>query len=207
MDIQAASSSALYIILIVLIIILALSVFGFGLYQYLQHRRYKEFKCYVYEKDGLGNVQCWIDQAGIFVDPKTHNKRFFMKKANVGLETDNVPYIKMPNGEKQVMIARTGLKNFSFIKLNIEVNKVNVSVGEEDVNWAINSYERAKKLFTQSLLMQLLPFIALAFVSIIILVIFIYFFKDFTVLKDVAISLKETAQALQQVQGGSAIIQ
>ena len=43
--------------------------------------------------------------------------------------------------------------------------------------------------------MQYLPFMMLAFVSIIILVMFIYFFKEFDTLKDVAIALKEAALA------------
>ena len=77
-----------------------------------------------------------------------------------------------------------------------------IIITEEDVNWAINSYERQKKIFQSSTLMQYLPFILLAFVSVIILVMFIYFFKDFAVLRDVAIALREASVSLGQSQNG-----
>lgn len=165
----------------------------------LRQKKYSEYKCVIWEKDGFGQLVQKIDSAGVFVDKKTKNKRFFMKRANVGLNPDNIPYIS--GRSKTVYLYRTGLKNFQFIKPVIKDNPgVSFSVGEEDVNWAINSYERQKKLFQNNVLLQYLPFIALAFVSIIILAIFIYFFKEFDTLKEVAVAMKESASIL--VAGG-----
>ena len=171
----------------------------------LKWKKYSEYKCVIFEKDGFGQLKYKVDKAGIFVDSKTKNKRLFLKKHNVGLDPDNVPYLSGAKGSKTIYLYQTGLKNFHYIRMNVS-DHFDITVGEEDVNWAINAYDRQKKLFNQSLLMQLMPFIALAFTSIIILIIFIYFFKDFAVLKDVAIALKEAAQANAQASSGTAII-
>lgn len=183
---------------------------GIGTFLYLKWKRYNQYECVIWEKDGFGNVREYHDKAGIYVDKKTQNKRFFMKHANVGLNPDNVPYV--PGKKKTVYLMRTGLKNYryvnmaSFAKKAISNNEINFIVGEEDVNWAINAYDRQKKLFNQNMLMQYLPFIALAFVSIIILVIFIYFFKDFAVLKETAVALREGATALAHAQSGTLVV-
>jgi hypothetical protein len=105
-----------------------------------------------------------------------------------------------------VYLYRKGLKNFFFLRPNVQMDKVDVQVGEEDVNWAANSYEKAKKLFSASTLLQYMPFILLALVSIIILVMFIYFFKDFGVLKEMAVALQAAAEAMRQASAGTTII-
>jgi len=204
-DVAAIGGQALNI-LIVVISILIVGAFVIVLtLLYLKWRRYQEYKCVVWEEDGFGQLNENIDSAGIFVDAKTKNKRFFMRRANVGLNPDNVPYIPTRGGKKVVYLLRTGLKNFTFIKPRIK-QTLTLQVGEEDVNWAINAYERQKRLFNQNVLLQYMPFIALGFVSIIILIMFIYFFKDFAVLKEVAVSLKEAAVAMAQAKAGTVVI-
>ena len=42
--------------------------------------------------------------------------------------------------------------------------------------------------------------------TLIILITFIYFFKDFDVLRDVAVALKEAAQAISQANSGTTVI-
>jgi len=194
-DIAGVADTALNIGIMLLGGLLACGLIGGGLWFFLKQKRYKQYKCVIWERDGFGQLTETYDKAGIFVDKKTNNKRFFMKKANVGLNPDNIPYI--PGKSKIVYMLRTGLKNFHFIKPNVSNPTINLSIGEEDVNWAINAYDRQKRLFNQNMLMQYLPFIALAFTSIIILIIFIYFFKDFAVLKDVAIALRDASLAQQ----------
>ena len=199
-SLAGAGSSALSIGIMIIIGLMTVSIVGGGLYLYFKWKRYKEFNCVVWERDGFGQLTQTSDKAGIFVDSKTKNKRFFLKKFNVGLSPDNVPYLPSSNGQpKTVYLLRTGLKNFQFITPRVTAEGITLSVGEEDVNWAINSYERAKKMFNSDKLLQYMPYIAIAFVSIIILVIFIYFFKDFAVLKDMAIAMKEAAQAMHPV--------
>lgn len=192
-----------------LVSVLAVAAFGvafFVVYRYIQ--RYKQYVCYVFERDGFGQTSFSTDEAGIFVDSKTKNKRFFLRKANVGLDPDKVPYIQRKiGGKKVVFLLRTGLKNFSYINFDIkEKTGMQINVGEEDVNWALNAYERSKKLFSQTLLMQLMPFIIIAFVSVIILIMFIFLFKDAGVMKEAAVAWRDAAQYYYQAQTGSAVI-
>lgn len=176
-------------------------------YMMMQRKRYGQYICEIFSRDGTGHIVRTFDKAGVFVDNKTKNKRFFLKKANVGLSPDKIPYIQGEDKSKKVFLLQTGLKNFHFIDFQIDNPSITLSVGEEDVNWAINAYERQKKLFQQSMLMQLLPYIALAFTSIIILVIFIYFFKDFATLKEMAIAMKEAAAEIAKYHTGTVITQ
>lgn len=177
-----------------------------GLYFYSKHlKRYKQFTCVIWGKDGFGQKTEQYDSAGIFIDTKTGNKRLFLKKLKVGLNPDNIPYIQ--NGNKKIIyFYRTGLKNLHYIKINVDEPAVTLTVGEEDVNWATNAYERQKKLFSQSLLMQLMPFIALAFVAIIILILFIYLFKDMGVIKEAALAFKDAVTIQAAASSGTTII-
>lgn len=173
----------------------------------LRWRRYSQFHIEIWQKDGFGHLTIKYDQGGVFVDGKTGNKRLFLKKANVGLNPDNIPYLIMPSGKKKVMLLQTGLKNFRYIKPNVRDDLIYFTVGEEDVNWAINSYERQKKLFAQGWLAQYLPFIMLAFVSMIILILFIQVFNKFPVMLQIASEMKEVALALAQAKSGTMVIQ
>ena len=199
------SSGALQFGIMLFVMLIIGAILAFAVWMYLRYKQYTEFKCIIYERDGFGQLKQTEDAAGIFVDKKTNNKRLYLKKGQVGLNPDAVPYVATAKGKKIIYFLKTGLKNYHFINLNIEDTNIHISVGEEDVNWAINSYERQKKMFSQSMLMQLLPFMALAFTGIIILIIFIYFFKEFKVLGLVAEQMKETATILMQGQGTTVI--
>lgn len=205
--IASVGFGALGTIIIGFVIFVVVAVIG-GLY-YMNYKRklYSAYRCIVWERDGFGQLRMLFDDAGIFIDRKSNNKRFFMKRANVGLEPDNIPYLPGSDGKKYVFLLRTGLKNFTFIKPNIgPTGTVVLKVGEEDVNWAINSYERQKKIFQSNTLLAYMPFIALAFVSLVILVIFIYFFRNFDTLAQVATSLDHAAQAMAQATSGTTVL-
>lgn len=207
MAIEEVATGALNVFVIGFIIVIILAIVGVGAYMHFRRNLYNQYKCIVWERDGFGQLRMLFDDAGIFVDRKTNNKRFFMKKANVGLEPDNIPYLAGAGGKKYVFLTRHGLKNFRFIKPNVDNNGlVTLKVGEEDVNWAINSYEKQKKIFQQNTLLAYLPFIALAFVSLVILVLFIYLFRNFGALTDAATALRDAAVALQQAQTGTLVL-
>ena len=198
---QSFGTGAIGFTIIAIVIIVLFALTGFGVWLFLKWKKYQQYKCIIWERDGLGNIRQYSDNAGIFVDKKTNNKRFFLQRSNVGLEPDNVPYVIMDN-KKLVYLIRRGLKNFQYIKPVISAEGFEFKVTEEDVNWAINAYERQKKIFQENKFMQYLPFILLAFVSIIILIVFIYFFKEFGVLREVAVALRQTAEALVQYKSG-----
>lgn len=162
-----------------------------------------KYKCVIFEE---GNDNISFDRAGVFIDKKTNNKRLFLKKNNAGLNPDKIPY-KNRGNSKIVFLLKTGLKSFRYMNLVTSSNPgFAVSVGEEDVNWAINAYERQKRIFSQSTLLQYMPFIALGFTGMIILIIFIYFFKEFAVLKDMAVAMKEAATEIAKAKTGTTVI-
>jgi len=167
---------------------------------YMREKRFKEYTCIILDK----YKRATFDQAGVFVDKKTNNKRFYMKKAFVGLDPNNVPYV-VDGNKKYVFLFKTGLKNFHFINFNIEKN-FNLTVEEEDVNWAINAYERQKKLFQYNPLLQYLPFIMLAFVSLVILILFIYLFRKVDVIRDFITIANEVAKNLAQAKAGTVVV-
>lgn len=207
MALEDLAGSALSVTIIVIFAVVMLGLFGLGYWLYLRRKLYAQFVCIVWERDGFNQLRQKYDSAGIFVDKKTNNKRFFMKKANVGLEPDNVPYIPGPDGKNYVYLIRTGLKNFRYVRPNINADGgLTFTVGEEDVNWSINAYERQKKMFSNNMLMQYLPFILLAFVSIVILIIFIYFFRHFGDLRLAAEALKEASVNLAAAKAGTTIL-
>lgn len=203
---QTWGGGALNGTVVIVFIVVVVGLIGVVFLISQQRKRYKEYTCIVWFRDGFGQMQQTIDHAGVFIDKKTNNKRLFMQKANVGLSPDEIPFLPGVNGQRYVYLYRKGLKNFFFIRPDVRLDGMTLKVGEEDVNWAVNSYERAKKLFSASTLMQYLPFIALAFVSIIILIMFIYFFKDFKVLGEMAKSLQAAAEAIRAASSGTTII-
>jgi len=200
---QASNIAVIFISVIVFV-----GIIGVILFLWTKNRKYEQFKCIIWEKDGFGNMTQTFDDAGIFVDGQTKNKRLFLKRNNVGLSPDNIPFI-LSNKKKYIFLLKTGLKNFAFVKPNFDdiYKELKLNVSEEDVNWAINAYERQKKLFTNSLLMQLLPFILMAFVCVCILIIFVYFFRNFGVLKEVALAFKDAARYLAQGNAGTIIVE
>lgn len=197
---------ALNITIMVISIMIIGGVCIFALYMYLNWKRYQQYVCIIFEKDGFGQITETSDKAGVFVDKKTKNKRLYLKKNKVGLDPDTIPFVPSVKGRKVIYLLKTGLKNFHYIKMNISPPRMTLSVGEEDVNWALNSYERGKKMFSQGMLLQFMPYIAVAFVSIIILVIFIYFFKNFDTLVKVAEGLQAAAEAYARAQTGTTVI-
>ena len=205
-DFQSITGSALNIGVIIGTIILAL-IFVTVVVILMHHwRKYNEFKIVIWEKDGFGQWNEKYDVGGIFVDKKTNNKRLFLKKTRIGLTADTVPYLPSKRSlfspGKTVHVIKTGLKNFHYIRINPNDPTNTLTVGEEDVNWAINAYERQKKLFQQSMWMQLMPYFALIFVAIIITIIFIYFFKQLSTLQEFGRYMKETAQIMLQMKSG-----
>lgn len=207
MALEQLAGNALSVTVIIVFAVVVLALIGGAYWMMMQKKKWSQFDCIVWEYDAFGQLHEKHDVAGIFVDKKTNNKRFFMKAANVGLEPDNIPYIKAPSGKSRVYLLRTGLKNFRFIKPIVgKDGSISFSVGEEDVNWGINAYERQKKMFAGNTLLQYMPFILLAFVSLIILIIFIYFFRHFGDLRDAADAFREGAKFLAMVKTNTTIL-
>jgi hypothetical protein len=191
------------VIIVVILLVVAVIVGLWFLFRNV--RRFSGFKVVIWEVMESGGIRESYDKAGIFLSSKTGNKLFFLKGVGVGLNPDKLSYIQDAKGKKLVYLLRYGFKNFVFINPVVDdVGKVGFKVGEEDVNWAVNSYEANKKRFSQSLLFQLLPFMVLALVCIIILILMISLFKNFSVLGTLADRLGEIAGKV--CVGGSGVV-
>lgn len=201
---QLGSNAFMVLILIVVCLIIVVFVVV-GFLAIANVRKYKQFKVIIFEKDGADNTVMRQDEGGIFVDGKTGNKRLFLKSASVGLSPDNIPFIHLGN-EKWIYLLRTGLKNFKYINVKFQDELIDFTVGEEDVNWAVNVYEAQKKRFATGWLAQYLPFIIIGFTSIIMLIMFIWLFNKLGMIQEIAVTMKEVAQELAMARSGTTII-
>lgn len=204
-DVAGIGGAVLNIVIIIVSIIFGGSIVGAIVWLYMRWRRHREFKCVIWGKDAFGQTYEKYDQAGIYVDGKTNNKRLYLKKNKVGLQADNVPYIQSGKN-KIIYLHQFGLKNFRFIKPKV-TDRIDFEVGEEDVNWGLNAYERGKKIFSFDKMAQYMPFILLAFVSVIILILFIYLFRKFDVLADIFQTTNQMVQNAKELKAGTVIVQ
>jgi len=203
------TSTALSVMVVIVAILIIGGLLVLAVIMYLRWKKFQQYRVLILEVDDDGLVQGFRwDKAGIFVESKTKHRRFFLKRSRFSLSADKVPVV-YPRGKGKPMVSCVKLSNtdYRFLWLNnLRPQAVNLVVGEDDVNWAIETYERMQKLFDRSTLLQYMPFLMLAFVSIIILIIFIYFFKDFSVLKEVAVELGKAAQAMAQARAGTVVV-
>lgn len=156
-------------------------------------------------KDGVFNLlYITKDKAGIFFDRVTKNRLFFLKKNRVGMNPDKVPYQKTPKG-RMVFLIRYGFKNYAFTNPTVTNPAINFPIGDEDLNWALNAYERGKKVFTNSLFFQLIPYIGLIILGFFMLVIFVWLFRKLDILADVAVQMNEAAKELAKAKAGTIV--
>lgn len=200
---QGVGNVALSITLMILSIIF--TIIGVWAISFLlsKKKKFSQFKIIIFNSDAFGKSRLKFDKAGIFV--KNKNKRLWLQKNKVGLSCDNIPSITS-NKKEYVFLLQTGLKNFRFINPNIAPPLIKFRVGEEDVNWATAEFDGVVKKFSQKWLEKYLPFIIWGFSMMVILIIFIYFFKEFHVLKDVAIAFQEASKNLILAKTGPIII-
>jgi len=204
-DLAGMGAAALNLTLMIISIVVVSATSAGLLWAYLRWKRYSQFKVVIWEKDGFGQFSEQYDKAGVFIHKKTKAKRLWLKKAKVGLTPDQIPYIQTGK-TKVVYLIKVGSKNFRFFKPVLNTKQIGISVGEEDVNWATHDFQVDKHQFSDNPLLQYMPFITIGFVTVIILIIFVYFFKNFDVLKDVAIAFQEAAKQLALASSQGTVI-
>lgn len=177
-----------------------------GFYLFKKWKQHKEYKIVIWQLNGFGQPEIVRDTGGVYVDKKTNAKRLFLRKTKVDLGADQIPYL--PDGKGRVVYLRKyGLKNFRYIYPKFDREHMVFEVGEEDVNWALNSYERGKKAFSMDKLLQYMPYIALGFVAIIVLIISIYIIKQWSVLTQVGDQMVQITENLARAKSGTTVIQ
>lgn len=207
--IMSLASNALFIIVVCIAGIILLGIVAGGYYFWLRNKkRFEEFDVEIYGQDDLKNPVVIKDNGGIFVNRKTGNKRLFLKNAKISLPADAIPYILSGDktGKKYVKIKRIGLSNYVFMHIRFDEEGMPFfTVGEEDVNWALDVYKESKKRF--EIISTLEKWIAPAMfvVSIlIVMIIVLYFFNKFEFLNKTAESLSSAMGYAWQIAQSNA---
>jgi flagellar basal body-associated protein FliL len=190
----AAGAANVGIIILVGLVIIGVAVFIIWMIH--QSRKWKQFEVRVWMIDAFGQVMESKDKGGIFINKITNAKRFYVKNCKADLPPDNIPII--PIGKKRIVyIRQVGQKNFEYVyPSKIYEDKALNVVSEQDVNWAINDFMKHKETFSKNSWLQYLPFIALGVVAVVIMIIFIYFFKKLDVLEAMSANFLEAAKVL-----------
>ena len=182
-------------------------IVGFAGYFFVRWRKYHEFNCIIFEKDGYGNPVMLKDRGGVMVDRKTGNRLLFLQKFKVGMSPDQIPYVIGNRGKKHLFLARLGLKNFVFINPKFSSKGMELSAGDEDVNWALNDFDKQhKSLSPKTFWDKVMPILTIAVPSIFLLVMIIFILQKFDTLVLVADSMNQAAQSLAQAQSGTVVI-
>ena len=200
-----------------LLVVIILASMGSLIWYFItQAKKWKQFVCVIFSKDAFGNAIREIDHAGIFLDKTTNMKRFFIKKANIGLDPDKVKYIMSTDGKTRfVYLRKYAPKNFAFYDLSKLLDKDNpeLKVTEQDVNWALQEFRKHKALDNKNFWNQYGTYIIWGFAVISTLVLFALLVQKFEILSNVAsaissasTALKEAAQQLAVARSGSQII-
>lgn len=194
--IESVASSGLNLVFILVTIVFVGALIGATVWFIGKQLRFKEYDCYIWQHDGFGHLRQRFDKAGIYTDKKTDHKLLFLKKSNVGLKADNIPYVPTGKG-KAVFLLQTGLKNFKFIKPELKEDHVKLSIGEEDINWALHEFKKDKVAFDQKGILQILQLMLPIFALIVVMIVAIQLIKKFDVLVYISDRIVEAAAILQ----------
>jgi hypothetical protein len=146
------------------------------------------------------------DRGAIIKDGRTKRTMFHLLKCNVNLNPEFMTVRSDKRGKAFVMVGKYGFKNYAFLVPSVANPSIDFGFSHEDVTWGINQYERSKKDFSQSLLMQVLPYIGLGLLVVAFIVGMYFILDKFEILNAVATNLKETALILRETSGGTTVI-
>ena len=197
---SSLGNTLMTILIWLLIVIIPIIITILIIRYYKKVLRYKEYAVKIFTTDGAGNIWIKRDNGGVFEERRTKARRLWLKKAEVGLSPDNIPFIMNQNGKKEVYLLQTGAKNYRYLKFDINNQQFGFKVGEDDVNWGLLTYEINKRQFQNDKLLQYMPYISLVLVSMVILIMFIYLFRNFGVLKTAAQYLAEATKNMKMIQ-------
>lgn len=186
----------------VLIIILVIAVSGMIIaivYFMRKAKRFNQFIVRIWERDGAGNlVELPSDQGGIFVDGRTKFKLLFLRRNRVGMNPSNIPYVLKTNGKKVVNLFKKGEKSFSYMRMVPNVSHFDLQVEEEDVNHAIQDYERDKKILLNGFWEKYKDMIAFGMFIFVVLILFIFLFQQFHQFVSMAQEFAKGAEATRE---------
>lgn len=168
----------------------------------LRNRRLWVYDVVYLNMDGITGGK---DLGAVYVDKQTNMKMFFLKNLKAGLNPNNIPW-KLVGNRKVVYLIRTGQKTFRYINWKFNADTLITEVGEEDVNTAIQDFEKQKFYLGKQSMAHMLAFGAFIVISLVIMVMIIFVLNKFDTLLDLGEALKETAQILREMKSGTTVI-
>jgi hypothetical protein len=205
-NVSGIMGTATQIVSAILLIILFGGIALVLFYVIRNMKRYSQFFCVIFRKDAFGNIVEEHDKAGIFVDNKTKNKLLFLKSRKVALNPDLIPYIQ--KGKHRIIyFYQSGLKNMLPLKFSFEnPHPFTIKVGEEDVNWAINSYEKATKMYMQDFWAKYGAIISVGFICVTLVLVSFFLVQKFDVISEASQNMVEATKNLAQAKAGTTVI-
>lgn len=185
-----------------------LAIGGWLLFRRFANKKKYDYSVHIYHQEPGSSmpIERW-DRGGIFTDPKSNIKAFWLEKNGVPLNPDNIPITFNNTGKKIVTLLQTGLKNFRYVNPSVSSNPGFIfKVGEDDVNWAINSFSQWWSHFKKDSFIQKyggMMIFALAVVGSLML--FYFVAQKFDTIGTAAQALQTAAEALRSTNVGTVL--
>jgi hypothetical protein len=135
--------------------------------------RFGQFNVVIFFKDANGQWLQKADKAGVFINSKTKSRLLHLQKYKVVMNPDYIPFL-MAGNKKVIYLKEIGIKTYVYVKHHFTDNDVVVTVGEEDLNAAIQDFEVATRVL-KSGWEQYIPLIAVIIGMVVLLVIMIVY--------------------------------
>lgn len=153
----------------------------------------------VLKKDNLGNIVGEWDRGGACFDVQSKHRLWFLKSGIGGLDPDKKPFISTKKGVF-VIVFKQGLKALHYVTPIVnEKGDMELKVSDQEISWAINAYERSKKILFWDRLKEFLPYIA-AFMFMVIACALLVFLINKLDLKAVVAQLESTARIIAEAK-------
>jgi len=155
-------------------IIIFLILMGVGMFLLIRHlMRYSQFNVTIFYKDSNNQWMQKKDKGGVFINNKTKSRLLHLKNAKTVMNPDYIPFL-IEKGKKVIYLKEVGIRNYVYLKHSFKENDVNITVGEEDVNAAIQDFEVATRVLKANW-EQYIPLIATIFAMAILLIVMIVY--------------------------------
>ena len=185
---------------------IVMAVVGYWAFNKFRNKNKFDYQVHIYYQEKDSRMPIFkMDKGGVFMNNKTGLKRFYLFNENIGLNPDNVPFMFNKKGGRIVTLWQSGLKSFRYANVSIN-SPLAITVGDEDVNWAISTFTEWKHRFQfKSFLEQYGHMILWAVTVLGTMFIFWFVTQKFDVLQGAATALNNAAEALRDANAGTII--
>lgn len=193
---------------VLLFFVVALAVVSFFAWRWYEKKSLYNLKIHIYyQEKGTRAPRFKEDRGGVFTNKRTNIKRLYLYKARVGLNPDTIPTIFSDGGKKIITLWQTSIKGYRYVTPAVYDNPgLAFHVGEEDVNWALVTFNEWVNRFKVSSFIERYGHMILWAVTIMGTLFLVFFvMQKFDVLSSVATNLNAAAEALRDTSLGTVV--